>query len=91
MSSHYDLHVETSGGVYDLGRVVSVLALYEITPTTLTSQASAQGLVIAMRIAADPRRSSLCLAKLQALVSVTWAELAQVSTYPPSGNRNASA
>jgi hypothetical protein len=75
VSQAYDLHVETQGGVYDLGRVVSVLALLDLTPTALTSYGDATGLQIEIQIAGDPQVCELCASRLQALVAVSSATL----------------
>jgi len=71
----YDLHVQTRGGVYELGRVVSVLALLDLTPAALTSYGDASGLQIAMQIEGEPRVCELCASRLTALVGVNSATL----------------
>src|SRR5688572_11654309 len=56
MTSLHALHVETQGGVADLGRVVGVLALYDLTPLGMTVGSVGPGLR-ALRQAAFGHRS----------------------------------
>lgn len=65
-----ELSVQTRGGVCDLGRVVGVLALLELTPAVLASRREGAGLRIDMRIVGDARSCELCMKRLQALVCV---------------------
>lgn len=71
MTLRFDAHVETRGGVCDLGRVVGVMALLDLTPLSLTVEGDTGGLRIDIHFAAERREAELCLASLQALVSVT--------------------
>ena len=75
MTTLQDFHVETHGGICDLGRVVSVLALLDVTPLELKVQRGEIGLKIDLRIDESLRTSTLCVARLQALVSVSAATL----------------
>jgi hypothetical protein len=71
MSSAYDLHVETRGGVGDLSRVVGVLSLYELTPCSLAIRGYGGGLWIDALLETDERASRLCANRLAALHAVT--------------------
>ncbi len=85
------LRVETAGGVGDLGRVVGVLALLDLTPASLMAQGRGEGFSIDIRLVADDRRGELCLARLRALVAVTRARLSVVATAPSKGRFDAHA
>ena len=65
-----NLHIETRGGVEDLGRVVGVMALLGLTPGALTSYGDAYGLTIEVQLNGEWRDLELCLSRLRALVSV---------------------
>ena len=75
MEQAYELSVRTHGGVCDLGRVVGVLALMDLTPRALASGAVGGGLRIDMRIVSDARSCELCVSRLRALVCVASAWL----------------
>jgi hypothetical protein len=77
-----DLHIQTRGGVEDLGRVVGVLALLGITPLALQASRDASGLAIDVQLQGDRRDLDLCLARLRALVSVTSAAPAATRAAP---------
>ena len=71
-----ELTVRTYGGVCDLGRVIGVLALLELTPTALASRLEGDGLRIDLRIVGDARSNELCVKRLEALVCVASARVA---------------
>ena len=83
MTQLFDLRVETRGGVCDLGRVVSVLALLDLTPLALTCYGDPHGLQIDIRLHAESRTCILCVSRLNALVSVIDATLKLVSNAEP--------
>lgn len=66
----FDLEVQTSGGIHDLGRVVGTLARFDLTPTRLGSTKLAGGLRVAMRIEGDPRACELCAKRLGVLPAI---------------------
>ena len=76
MTSLYALSVETQGGVGDLGRVVGVLALYDLTPLDMAVSPSGPGLKIDLRLQAERRACELCVSRLSAIMAVSMAELA---------------
>lgn len=84
----YNLRVETRGGVCDLGRVVGVLALLELTPSILTAcSGGGGGLQIDVQLRGDSRLCRLCVSRLQALVAVTKATLTPVRRTANSGGQ----
>lgn len=76
MTASFDLQIEAADGVRGLGRVVGVLALYDLTPVTLSLRGGREVLDIELQLEADPRNCELCVARLQALVSVVSAAIA---------------
>lgn len=65
-----DLQVDTQGGVQDLGRVVNVLALYDLTPLTLRVEAEGDGLRMQMRLEAEEAACMRCIGRLDALPAI---------------------
>jgi hypothetical protein len=84
MTSLYALHVETQGGVADLGRVVGVLALYDLTPLGMTVCSVGPGLRIDLQLQGEVRACELCVSRLAAIAAVRIAEL--TSQAPPEGD-----
>jgi len=74
MSLHR-LRLWTRGGVEDLGRVVNVLCLLDLTPVSLTAVAKGDGLQIDAWLSGEERQLSLCLARLRAVSAVSGASL----------------
>jgi hypothetical protein len=86
----YQLSVETTGGVADLSRVISVLALYDLTPTRLSVKAHGAGLRIVAIVSAEAQTSLRCAQRM------AWhAAVARVACAPigrrPAGARAAAA
>ena len=75
MEQACELSVRTYGRVCDLGRVVGVLALLDLTPAVLTCRAEGGGLRVEMRILTDARSRDLCVSRLRALACVASARL----------------
>lgn len=71
----FDLEVRTDGGIRDLGRVVGILALYELTPARLGSTRQGRGLHVTMRIEGDPKACELCASRLGVLPTIEAVEL----------------
>jgi hypothetical protein len=71
LSGRFQLDVTTRGGVCDLGRVVSVLALLDLTPTAFAASGAGNGLRLSMTLDGDARVRDLCVGRLRALVAVT--------------------
>ena len=82
MTPTYGLHVETQGGVTDLGRVVGVLALYDLTPLSMVVQPEGLGLQIDLRLNGDPRSCELCIGRLSAIMAVRHAQLTAETPLP---------
>jgi len=75
VSSLYALRVETEGGVADLGRVVGVLALYDLTPLEMAVRSAGSGLRIDIQLRGQARTCELCCSRLSAIVAVSVADL----------------
>jgi hypothetical protein len=70
MSDSFRLEVETHGGVADLSRVISALAIFEVTPLRLSARRRGEGLTIECLIDEDGRTRDLCVGRLRAMMSV---------------------
>jgi len=68
------LEVLTADGIENLGRVISVLVLLDLTPSQLSVRRTAGGLKVSAVMQASSRDLALCLARLRALVAVRAAE-----------------
>ena len=68
------LDVWAADGIENLGRVISVLVLLDLTPSQLSVRRTASGLKVSAVLQASSRDTALCLARLRALVAVRAAE-----------------
>jgi hypothetical protein len=67
--------VVTAGGIDDLCRVITVLALYGITPDRLVAETEGCGLRVEASLRADRRNGELCANRMRVLACVMSAEL----------------
>ena len=82
MIAGYRMSVETRGGVCDLSRVVGMLAVYDLTPTSFTVESHGTGLRMEAFFSAGADASGLCakrLATFPAVAHVAWEPV------PPEG------
>jgi hypothetical protein len=75
MAGAFALHVQTRDGVQALARVVGVMALYDLTPSTLAARGDASGLTIESQFSEGAHAGELCLARLRALFVVADAQI----------------
>jgi hypothetical protein len=73
------LTVVTKGGVQDLARVVNVMALLDLKVVTLSTLAAGEGLRVEAWVRPDEPAVTLCVARLNALWSVTTASASSSS------------
>ncbi len=66
----FDVDLDTQGGSGDLARILTLLAMYGITPHRLTAHADGPGLRVAMRLRADGRICAQFVSRARALFAV---------------------
>lgn len=71
----YALHVETRGGIADLARVVGVLALYDLTPLSMSARTVVSGLWIDTLLRGDACACEHCASRLSSIFAVSVAQL----------------
>lgn len=68
--ARFDLEVRTHGGVEDLGRVVGVLTLLDLTPTALRMEARSPGLLIHIDLESEERLCARAVSRLGVMPAI---------------------
>jgi len=72
------IQIQTRQGVQDLARVVSVLALYDLTPCAMAAKGGAGGLKIDVEFTEDPKEGERCVNRLRQLQGVITVEVVDI-------------
>lgn len=71
MTSLYEISVRAQGGVAALGRIVDVLCLYDLTPSSLVCVDQDGVLTVDIRVESDARTWGLCVSRIEGQVAVS--------------------
>lgn len=70
-----EVSIETREGIHDLSRVLSVLALLDLTPDVLVTSKAASGLRVRLSFSASEGLVGRCIARVRQLPCVVRADL----------------